>query len=1108
MSNTDDLAEQKKVEENQATPPLTARPLHRQFSAKLLALLLSIIVTIALTIMLFYLQSERNRILVENELTPLKQQFEQLQALQKAELLVDKLLFTDSGINFVALHTELLAVNRQLLRLDSSHTHLFQQWLNANKSASDIVVRIQQNHGRNEQLKQSSVIQLQLMWFSITPIISKISTQQASLFKQVQTSKKNMLSQSSAYAGVTKQLHNLQQLKRLLAEVLSRFEQLTIHTALDNFDLLRSGIEQIMALHSALKIDDKEQALVEFSQQITTFKEIVLTQQRALAKWQGSIRLAQSYQLDLNMQKNQLLQMLAKPQQPIMQVSGIFNDLLVKYNVSLSQKELVTALLMAISLSLFVFCYLLWCLRKQIKVSAQQSVVLITKSMHVANGDDIQANCAETQIIMQQLQSIAKAAHSEQEFQQLFLQCQEQQQVIEEQEQALVVHTQSSNLQQLDTYQRVAYQQAEELQRYQFLEDETLLFLQQQQAQLFEQSIAEEVMQARQQSSIIPVYEHLKQFALESKIRSESTVLTLIDVNLVDAIHAILMNKQAAQQGVNNQLYFSQDEQLFALAKLDLRLFQQLIGSFIDIALWDCRDAQLHLHLQLQDKSAGQQLVNVSIKVEVKGLVALPNLVNSLVDYQTTKLQESPLIGIFTTLFAKQHGENITAHLIDDGFKLNFDLPLAITSSLTVRKLHEVKLVGTNIMLLSSNEILIKLFKAFIQSASGQYEVLTRIDSFEQQFSAKKLSLRKVDVLVVASDVAQENMTLITEQFSQLPASFQPKLMVLQSEKLPLDDFGFYTQSESLLFKDIFLQNIETLLSNDTRSNQLLSSEQCQQARNVASELPVILAVNSPQEYQSFQRLLRWFGLQVYVVSHADAQQELWQTGLYCLLFTEFVEASLLEMPNKPLIDIAVFSLADERPSSDGNPYFDDWHLGQLTAQATVADLQVALAPWLKYITPVGRIENVEQGLPDELSLNINSDNDESEHETVITELVASLAEQNEAAVFDFSQYLHHQGSVELALFMLDDYSKDNHQQLDILIEAIKAKDFDTGKVAITDLQCNAKILSASTLEQLCCQWSQLLDGKDIPRSVTEMNTLLKNTRAALIAIDSYAESI
>ena len=122
--------------------------------------------------------------------------------------------------------------------------------------------------------------------------------------------------------------------------------------------------------------------------------------------------------------------------------------------------------------------------------------------------------------------------------------------------------------------------------------------------------------------------------------------------------------------------------------------------------------------------------------------------------------------------------------------------------------------------------------------------------------------------------------------------------------------------------------------------------------------------------------------------------------------------------------------------------------------------------------------------------------------------MVATLTKDNKEAAFDFSQYLHHQGSVELALFMMDDYAQDNHQQLDVLIDAIKTKDFDKAKEAIIDRQLNAKVLAASELEQLCVRWSKLLNGNEIPNSVKEVNLLLKETRAALTDIDSYAESI
>jgi hypothetical protein len=228
MSNTDDLAEQTTTEKEDIPP-----------TQPIAALLLSIVVALVLIFALFYQQSERSRLLIDGELTPLQQQFKQLQVLQQAEYLVNELLFVDSGKNVIELQAELLAVNRQLLRLESTNTHLYQQWLNANKLTSDIVMRIHQGHVHNEQLKQSSIIQLQLMWFSVTPIINKKIAQQALLFKQLQTDHINdklTFSRSNAYVSAIQQLHNLQQLKSLLAAVLTSFEQLTIHTSLEDLE--------------------------------------------------------------------------------------------------------------------------------------------------------------------------------------------------------------------------------------------------------------------------------------------------------------------------------------------------------------------------------------------------------------------------------------------------------------------------------------------------------------------------------------------------------------------------------------------------------------------------------------------------------------------------------------------------------------------------------------------------------------------------------------------------------------------------------------------------------------------------------------------------------
>jgi hypothetical protein len=178
-------------------------------------------------------------------------------------------------------------------------------------------MRIQENHARNEQLRQSSVIQLQLMWFSVTQIINKKTAQKELLFKQLQADQINdkvTLNRANAYVIAIKKLTHLQQLKALLTNVLVGFEQLTIHLSMEDFDLLRLGVEQIIAQGNSLKIDNKTKVMVAFNQQIDTFEAIVLTEQKTLIKWQGNICLEQSYQLDLQMQKNQLKQICVEPQ--------------------------------------------------------------------------------------------------------------------------------------------------------------------------------------------------------------------------------------------------------------------------------------------------------------------------------------------------------------------------------------------------------------------------------------------------------------------------------------------------------------------------------------------------------------------------------------------------------------------------------------------------------------------------------------------------------------------------------------------------------------------------------------------------------------------------
>ena len=1107
MSDTDESKEQSENETAliQSEQHIKLEPLYRQFTPKLWVLLLTVMATIGLIATLFYQSNTQNNALVENQLEPLIQQLKKTTVLQKANELVDSLLISANAEEYVSLHAELIATDRQLLQLNNSNVQLFQQWLNKHKSAEDIVLRIKDSHARNQQLKQSGIIQLQLMLFTMKPIIDQKLADQKLLQEQLQarqTQNRVSFSQANAYVKTAQQLDNLQSLQSLLAEILVKFEQLTMYTSIAEFELLRLNVEQAFSQNKLLKTNDNIKTMVDVNQQIDAFEKIVLTEQRALAKWQGYIRLAQDYHANLEIHQKEITQLLLLPYDTnqVNQV-GVINDVLSKLNIELSNKSITVILMVAIALLLLFFCYLLWSVSEQVKLSTQQSVEIIIGSLQTR--DDVVANSAETQTIIEQIQSIAKPEHTEQEYQALSKQYQSSLQMHEQKEQELERLEKCNVQQQVDSKDQIAALLTSEIQCYKYLETITLPIMQQQQSIALNNELSEG-KKGSVATKLALLYQQLTQFHLALEVQLDKSALNLSDINLVDEIHAILFNKQKQQQCNNNQLFVSCDEQLLSQAKIDFRLFQQLINLLIDISLDNCQKSQLHLHVQLQDKSAGQQLIRFLVNVKKQSSENLPNLISQLLESQAATGVASPLITIFNILLAKQHGKNVVAQLVDDGYKISFELPLAIAT--TNDCVEKITLDSIKLMLLSNNISLSNTLEESVKSAEGKFEKLARIDSFQQQINVKHLKHQKLDLLVVDSDMARTHLDLITQQIDGLPHSMQPKLLVLQNVMLSYERFGFYPQAEQILCKGSFLHNIKTLLASNKSNNQLYPCEQFTNNKYIENGLHVLLAVHSPEHSQNLQRLILWLGFHVQVVAHEAAQKALWQTGEYNLLITEFAESALLEMTSKPLVNIGVFSLSDIIPLSEDNAYFESWHIDKLTKESTLSELIDGLTPWLKQAK---RSQNTNSNAKvNERSQELPTDYSEQSEEFVITEVANRFTENKSDVVFDFSQYLQHQGTAELALFMLDDYTHDNHQQLNMLVEAIKAKNIEEAQIAISALALNAKILSAKELQSLCTKWSKLLTGSEIPSSLKKINALLKETRIALNEIDEYAESI
>ncbi len=1103
---------------SEGIPPTsnTLLPFFRQFTAKLLACAFSITVALLLVFVLFWQNNQQTQSIIQNQLLPLQQQVQQLASLQQTKFIVDELLRGDSETNWFKLHTDLIALNRQLLRYNSNHSSTYQQWLNQNNVAKDVVERAEKNKSRNQQLKQSSVIQLQLMLFSITRISDTKSNHEKMLYQQLQLDKNNdtvTLNRANAYAKAVKQSHHVKQLKSLLTELLTSFEHLTIVTPQTDFDLLRLGVEQLFAQAKLLQ-GDNTKAISEFSQQIDSFRGIALNEQMALAKWQGYLRLMQSYNIDLYAQKQKVAMLLSETQlTPSVNDNGGVSLFLANNNIHLTSNEIAILLMLAITLTLAVLCIVLWKIRQQVKFVSQQSLTLIEQSISGRGTGNIAANCFETAKIIQQIQLLATPEHNEQDYQVLQSQVNANEVFIAEQKQAFELLTESADVQQLEKFEQVAEQFNHELQRYDYLKSKVL-----------SQLVQEQANEATKTKTLAlnHFYDTLELFELASYMQSSNAVLTLNDVNLLAELHSILLNKKLAQSANNNQLFISYDEQVIAQSNCDIQLFQHLFNLLIDISLQQCCGALFHLHLQMQDKNAGQQVIRFVVKVSGQSLIDLPETIKQLTQTSDEAAASSSLAEVFNLLLAQLHGEDFVAQLTDEGYQLSFDMPLAIASTSKHNQLTEqakqadhVALAEVKLMLLTTNKVITSIIAKLVSACAGKFEAIARLDSFTQLMSVKHLRRHKLDLIIVTSDIALTELSLVEQQIASLPESLQPKLMVLQSSRLSVEKFGFYSQAEQPLCKGELLYNIKHTLAADGKNNQLLSAGAFLHKPYLNSSLQLLLAVRSPQRYQSLQRLLQWLGLQVQFVSNEAGQAKHWQTGRYCLLITEFTETVWLNMTVQPLTPIGVFSLSDvitpaKSTGSEKSDYFAAWHHGQLTSTSSLTELEKTLSLWLKKTANNNKTVTSFNKQPDEnIAQKLLVDSASDEDELVINEVAACLAaDANSEATFNFSRYLQHQGSVELALFMLDDYSQDSHQQLTCLASAIKDKNLDKAVAAVKNLQLNGKILAADNLQQLCAQWLELLSKDKALTKLKQVNALLKDTQQVLHAVDSYAQTI
>lgn len=277
-------------------------------------------------------------------------------------------------------------------------------------------------------------------------------------------------------------------------------------------------------------------------------------------------------------------------------------------------------------------------------------------------------------------------------------------------------------------------------------------------------------------------------------------------------------------------------------------------------------------------------------------------------------------------------------------------------------------------------------------------------------------------------------------------------------------------------------------------------------AKYLVMPVEVLLAVKIPEKYQHLQQLLQAMGLQITFVSCELILQQQWKNGRFavliteidCLPFTEFMIDKDEKFSCGDTLTRGVFSLDNLNNVTTKSECYSHWVQGELNAKSTVSELVTAMKPWIKE-------QSCGSLTPEEQVTQVTSSND---HIDVVAENELVFASSNQAHSFNFERYLKHQGSAELAIFMLEEYTTENTVLVEELSQAFTVNDVKKADAVIKVLLINSRILAADHLLQLCQHWQTLLTTQGLDKSEKVQVTLLSKTKQAVDEISQHAVTI
>ena len=404
----------------------SSAPFYKQLNVRLFGIFAVVTFAISCALALLHYRDQQVTTLIENQVPEIERVVQQQSNYIKINQLLDRISASKNSLVLYQLEQEYITALTLLKSGSKKFKRAIEQSISAENRRKDSIKKLADNHQRNVLLQQNSLTQLQLVLDELSRELTDKSEKQQKLFTQITQDKvadSVTTSRAKAHAKLTQSLELLRKTEVAVNNVYVLFSRLNIQYPLEEYNYFTDELSSIFSLwqprfNNKNKADELEKPL---NNVFFELESLLLSEQNAIAKWRGHLRVSQEYVEWIAQQQSILsaqLEKLSLPQQLVTPLPKIVELLPYEYS------SLTLAHLRMIIIGVFVFILLiiftqLRRLRLKVKRHSNDCIALAEQTLSRETDSRLIVSSEEGQRLKTLLSSVVSPEHTEKDYQTL-----------------------------------------------------------------------------------------------------------------------------------------------------------------------------------------------------------------------------------------------------------------------------------------------------------------------------------------------------------------------------------------------------------------------------------------------------------------------------------------------------------------------------------------------------------------------------------------------------------------------------------------------------------------------------------------------------------------